>query len=107
MQWLIGLPRFAFFASVLVKALTLLVPTAAMALLIRIFMGFPSDAARVTAEFVKSRYGIEQALYMANDEMKEITVDKWDADIWGATHASKHPHPRPMLRFLFAKSDHW
>jgi hypothetical protein len=76
-------------------------------MLIQILMGFPADAARVTAEFVKSPHGVEQALFLANDEMREISVDKWDADIWGAAHPSAHPHPRPTLRFLFAKTDHW
>ena len=46
---------------------------------------------------------------MAADEMHVLSTDKWDAEIWGApaTHASRHPHPRPILRFLFGKQDHW
>lgn len=44
---------------------------------------------------------------MAGDEMRQITTDTWDAEIWGATHPSSHQHPRPILRFLFAKEDHW
>lgn len=45
--------------------------------------------------------------YMAHDEMRAITIDKWDDDLWGAARPTDHPHPRPTLRFLFAKSDHW
>lgn len=70
-------------------------------------MGFPTAGARVTAGFLKSPYGVRQALFMANDEMKELSIDKWDEEIWGAAHPSPHPHPRPTLRFLFAESDHW
>lgn len=47
---------------------------------------------------------------MARDEMFQIDTDIWDEDVWGAAAeapASKHPHPRPILRFLFAKTDHW
>jgi len=47
---------------------------------------------------------------MARDEMFQIDTDIWDEDVWGAAAdepQSKHPHPRPTLRFLFAKKDHW
>jgi len=44
---------------------------------------------------------------MAGDELEQITSDSWDKEIWGAAHGSSHPHPRPILRFLFAKKDHW
>lgn len=82
------------------------IPVSALAMLIRLH-GDPPEAARVTAEFVKSRHGVQQSLFLANDEMTEISTDKWDEEIWGAAHPSAHPQPRPTLRFLFAKSDHW
>lgn len=44
---------------------------------------------------------------MARDEMQQMTDDKWTEEIWGAAHASSHEHPRPILRFLYAKEDHW
>jgi hypothetical protein len=47
---------------------------------------------------------------MARDEMFQIDTDIWDEDVWGAAAgapASQHPHPRPIMRFLFAKKDHW
>lgn len=44
---------------------------------------------------------------MARDEMHTITADVWDDEIWGAQAPSSHPHPRPVLRFLFAREDHW
>ena len=47
---------------------------------------------------------------MARDEMFQIDTDIWDEEIWGAAAsepATKHPHPRPILRFLFARKDHW
>jgi hypothetical protein len=69
--------------------------------------GDPPEAARVTAAFAKRARLVEQSLFLVRDEMNEISIDKWDDDIWGAAHPSTHPHPRPTLRFLFAKSDHW
>lgn len=70
-------------------------------------MGFPTDAAVTTAAFIKSRWGIAQALHMARDEMATIRSDMWDAEIWGTANESPFPHPRPKLRFLFGQNDHW
>ena len=73
-------------------------------------MGYPEDAAYTTASFIKSPHGIKQALHMSRDEMFQIDTDIWDEDVWGAAASappSQHPHPRPILRFLFAKKDHW
>ncbi|KAF2474294.1 uncharacterized protein BDR25DRAFT_332396 [Lindgomyces ingoldianus] len=105
-SWLLNRLHFAHTASIVVKVLTLLLPFSMLSFLVSSLMSFPSDAARVTTAFVKSKYGVRQALY-ARDEMLTITSDRWDAEIWGAAHPSKHPHPRPALRFLFAKADHW
>ena len=44
---------------------------------------------------------------MARDEMQQMTSDKWTDEIWGAAHTSSHEQPRPILRFLYAKEDHW
>lgn len=73
-------------------------------------MSFPGDASHTTASFIKSPHGVQQALHMARDEMFQIDTDIWDEDVWGAAvgaPASQHPHPRPIMRFLFAKKDHW
>ncbi|KAF1851105.1 uncharacterized protein K460DRAFT_302907 [Cucurbitaria berberidis CBS 394.84] len=99
--------NFATFASILVSFLTCFLPVSLIAMLVAKFMDFPEDAAHTTASFVKSPFGIQQALHMARDEMFQIDTDIWDEDIWGATTPSQHPHPRPLLRFLFARQDHW
>ncbi|KAF2868306.1 hypothetical protein BDV95DRAFT_500445 [Massariosphaeria phaeospora] len=106
-SWLLDLPSFARLASLFVKSIFFFLPTSILAMLIRLFMSFPADAARVTAAFLKSRHGVRQALHMAGDEMRMITSDRWDAEIWGAAHPSAHLHPRPKLRFLFGGEDHW
>lgn len=102
--------NFAVFASLLVSFLTMWLPLSFLAGLVSKFMGYPSDAAATTAAFIKSPYGIQQALHMARDEMFQIDTDIWDEEIWGASAQeapTAHPHPRPLLRFLFAKKDHW
>ncbi|KAH7390533.1 hypothetical protein BKA66DRAFT_547981 [Pyrenochaeta sp. MPI-SDFR-AT-0127] len=102
--------NFAVFASILVSFLTFILPLSLVTKLVSAVMGFPEEAAHTTASFVKSPFGIQQALHMARDEMFQIDTDIWDEEIWGAAAsepASKHPHPRPILRFLFGRKDHW
>jgi len=45
--------------------------------------------------------------HMGCDEMKQITVDKWDTEVWGAVHPSPTKVPRPKLFFYFGENDHW
>ena len=87
--------------------MTLLIPISLLATLIKALLGFPDDAARTTASFVKSPHGVQQALHMARDEMFQIDTDFWDDEVWGAAHPSENKHERAQLRFLFAKKDHW
>jgi hypothetical protein len=44
---------------------------------------------------------------MARDEMHEIKVDKWDAEVWGAASPSPTNVPRTKLFFYFGQDDHW
>jgi len=44
---------------------------------------------------------------MGADEMKQITSDTWDSELWGAAHASPTGIPRPKLFFYFGEDDHW
>ena len=44
---------------------------------------------------------------MGADEMRTITSDRWDDEVWGAAHPSKHGIARPKLFFYFAQKDHW
>ncbi|KAH3984706.1 hypothetical protein HBI25_069880 [Parastagonospora nodorum] len=102
--------NFVVFLSVIAGFISMLLPLSLLTKLIASVMSFPQDAAHTTASFVKSPHGVLQALHMARDEMFQIDTDIWDEDIWGAAAdapVSKHPHPRPTLRFLFAKKDHW
>jgi len=51
-------------------------------------------------------HSLTNARYMAREEMKEITVDKWDEEVWGAAESTAGV-PRPKLFFLFGEKDHW
>ncbi len=43
---------------------------------------------------------------MAKDELREITEDSWDDEIWGAS-VPDTDSPRTKLIFYFGKKDHW
>ncbi|KAF2106753.1 hypothetical protein BDV96DRAFT_674772 [Lophiotrema nucula] len=106
-QWFVS-PRHApHLIHALVKLLTLLLPTRLLAFFIHLFDGQPPDTAHVTASHIKSPLGMRQMLHLAQDELHVISKDKWDEEVWGAAAASGHPHPRPVLRFLFGGKDGW
>ena len=48
---------------------------------------------------------------MAADEMREITSDKWDDEIWGIAAPDTTPvgngSPLARLVFYFGRNDHW
>ncbi|KAF2637702.1 hypothetical protein P280DRAFT_457286 [Massarina eburnea CBS 473.64] len=105
---LLTLHHLAHISHLATKILTFPLPTTFLSLVIKTLLRFPAPAANVTASFIKSPYGVEQALHMARDEMIQITEDAWDAEIWGsAPPPSDLTHARPVLRFLFAEQDHW
>jgi len=100
--------------------------------LIKVVMrGPPVDAVETTTTFLKSPRGVMQALYLASDELRSITIDKWDDEVWGIVsephrvHLSTSPSSSsqqpvsntnsgkaviaqpPKTIFYFGKSDHW
>ncbi|KAF2231947.1 hypothetical protein EV356DRAFT_578834 [Viridothelium virens] len=124
-------PSFAVLAGQMVRVAARFIPTAVLEYLVKVVMRMPITGARVTAEFLKSPLGVTQAIHLGRDELREITGDKWDDEIWGTLsptpvssfHSSDHirREPSPMtppsstsqrstsvpLYFFFAQSDHW
>ncbi|GME53672.1 MFS transporter [Neofusicoccum parvum] len=102
-----SIPTLPVIAHLLAILLTFFIPTAILTEILALVLNHPHDAARTTAEFLKSRHGVQQALHMARDELETITADAWDAEIWGAADPSPVGVPRPKLFFLFGQNDHW
>lgn len=74
--------------------------------------GQNAGAAKTTAAFISSRYGVRQALHMGRHELLEMTHDKWSDDVWDGPL----PRPassddvkidRPDLYFYWGEKDHW
>ncbi|KAK4209169.1 lipid droplet-associated hydrolase [Rhypophila decipiens] len=88
---------------------------------VRNVMGFSDDGAETTTNFLTSRDGIHQALYLARDEMASITEEKWEREMWEASHdleqdesskvgaegKTKLKQGGDRFFFLFGKKDHW
>jgi CRISPR/Cas system CMR-associated protein Cmr5 small subunit len=77
-------------------------------------MAANSHGLKTTLAFLRSKKGIEQALYMAECELNEIREDKWGEEVWGVAQTEtkldkdqlREPSS-PRLFFWFAKEDHW
>ena len=101
------IPGVVSIAAILAKVLTLWMPMAWLQWLLATLNGMPEAAARTTAAFVKSSTGVRQALFLARDELRNITADRWDDDLWGVSKANKSGGKRTKLFFYFGEHDYW
>ncbi|KAJ4402630.1 hypothetical protein N0V82_010765, partial [Gnomoniopsis sp. IMI 355080] len=85
-----------------------LLPTAAVRWIVRRVLGMPPHAADVTTNFLTSRDGVYQALYLGMDEMAVISEESWAEELWEiADEAVAHQHEVPKFFILFGGQDHW
>jgi hypothetical protein len=101
------IPYFPEIASGAVKLFTSVLPQDMLLNLIKLITGMPTRAAIITVAFLNSGTGVRAALAMARDEMRLITADHWDNEVWGAASASGIGERRPKLFFYFGEDDHW
>ncbi|KAG9514974.1 hypothetical protein KCU93_g9630, partial [Aureobasidium melanogenum] len=102
-----AIPYFAVVAGFVVRLLFSWVPFTALQTLVGLVTGFPAPAAETTTAFIKSRGGVRQALYLAGHEMKAITTDAWDDELWGISKAQSSNNNKTRLYFYFGTDDHW
>ncbi|KAK2601622.1 hypothetical protein QQS21_004857 [Conoideocrella luteorostrata] len=73
-------------------------------------MGFSPYTASVTAEWLKSRDGVLQALHMGKSELDTIFEDKWEDELWEVSASASATDKGPALsRFFmfYGREDHW
>ncbi|KMW68037.1 hypothetical protein BDDG_12537 [Blastomyces dermatitidis ATCC 18188] len=118
---LLYIPYLALLTSLLVKLLVFILPGSWLRSVVGMVMGSPpGNAIDTTVEFLRSRRGVEQAIHMAADEMREITSDTWSDEIWGIVSSSPARSSTPIsttasvpakvplnLVLYFAQQDHW
>lgn len=94
-------------AHVVAQKFLNLMPTWALHWFVGTVLGFGAKAADVTTKFLKSRDGVWQALHMGKDEMRVITEDKWDKELWEVEQEDVGKRTAPRFYFFFGKKDHW
>ncbi|PGH01988.1 hypothetical protein GX51_04920 [Blastomyces parvus] len=118
---LLYMPYLALLTSLLVKLLVFILPESWLRSMVGMVMSSPpGNAIDTTVEFLRSKRGVEQAIHMAADEMREITSDTWSDEIWGIASSSpasssaptsttaSAPAKAPLnLVLYFAQQDHW
>lgn len=86
-------------------------PAAALRWFVSNVLGMGTKAAEVTTGFLKSRDSVWQALHMGKDEMKVITEEKWDKELWEIEEddlgSGSGKRTTPRFFFYFGKKDHW
>lgn len=101
------IPYFPEIASGVVNLLTTILSQDTLLGLVKRITGMPARAAAITAAFLSSDTGVKAALAMARDEMRLITADRWDNEVWGTEYESEIGEQRPKLFFYFGEDDHW
>ncbi|KAG8623740.1 hypothetical protein KVT40_008716 [Elsinoe batatas] len=103
---LIGSLRFtAIFLASLARFLSWLLTATTMLGIVQKVTGQPRDAASTTTSFLQSPHGVQQALTLARHELVDISVDKWDDEIWGVVAPASGTKTKLFL--YFAEEDHW
>jgi hypothetical protein len=67
------------------KILFYFAPIAVLTRLVGLITGMPLAGAAITAQFLQSKNGVQQALHMAKDELAQLTHDQWSEEFWGVS----------------------
>lgn len=100
-------------------------PISLVTWLVHLITRMPDEGAKITASFLKSKYGVQQALHMAKDELSQLTHDRWSDEFWGApspttndatssttlaksaVQPSSQSATHTQLHFYWSSDDHW
>ncbi|EPE27594.1 alpha/beta-Hydrolase [Glarea lozoyensis ATCC 20868] len=105
---LFKIPGFAKRVSTAAKTLVDLTPTRTLRWLVGVFARMPDEAAGKITRYLKSRMGIWQTFSLADEEMKQISEDRWDEEVWGVENKGLETTDQaPKLIFYFGKEDRW
>ncbi|KAH0493459.1 hypothetical protein TgHK011_000127 [Trichoderma gracile] len=80
-----SIPRFEDNAHLFAKFLLGCLPYAVVLWVVKNVMGFTEQTARVTADWLKSRDGVWQAIHLGLSELRTICEEKWEEELWRAT----------------------
>jgi hypothetical protein len=105
---LLGVPLLEDNAHRLAKLFLAMLPEPALRAFVRRWMGFSPQTAAVTTEWLKSRDGVWQAIYLGRSELRTITEEKWEEELWATSEEGQSAGAKTPRFFLFyGKEDHW
>ena len=107
MNMLRSLPTMETHFVTYAKAILSLFPQSTLRWVIENVMGFSPRAADVTAEWLKSRDGVLQALHMGKSELDTIFEDVWDDELWEVSASSADDDATPRFFMFYGREDHW
>ncbi|KAF5020620.1 hypothetical protein F66182_7351 [Fusarium sp. NRRL 66182] len=90
----------------LARLLLGMLSVATLTWLVQRVLGFTQATAGVTARWLKSRDGVQQAVHLALSELETICEEKWSEELWAATSGGEEGKA-PKFFLLYAKTDHW
>ncbi|TFA99836.1 Putative amidase [Trichoderma ghanense] len=79
------IPRVDDNAHLLAKFLLNCLPYGVVLWIVKNVMGFTEQTARVTADWLKSRDGVWQAIHLGVSELRTICEEKWEEELWRGT----------------------
>ncbi|PTB63365.1 hypothetical protein BBK36DRAFT_1181732 [Trichoderma citrinoviride] len=82
---LLSIPRLEGNAHLLAKFALRCLPHGVVLWIVKNVMGFTDQTARVTADWLKSRDGVWQAIHLGLSELRTICEEKWEEELWRAT----------------------
>ena len=102
------LPLFENHAHTAAKLGLSLLPLSVLYWIVNSIMGFSPQTAKLTVEFLTSKDGIWQALYLGKSELKTITDEKWEEEVWEVTKDKEESYQDgPKFYFYYGKKDEW
>ncbi|EFR04343.1 hypothetical protein MGYG_07352 [Nannizzia gypsea CBS 118893] len=106
---LLYIPSLPLLVSLFARFLVLILPELVLYSIVSRFMRNPrKEAVETTVSMLKNAHIVRQALHMAADEMKDISADKWNDEIWGFSSPTHAPKDRlTKMVFYFGRNDHW
>ncbi|KOS18127.1 UPF0554 protein C2orf43-like protein [Escovopsis weberi] len=111
------LPSLPAQGQLLAKTMLTVFPPPALHFLLTRILGYSPQTARVTAQWLRSRDGVREAVYLGLSELQHIREETWDDDVWEVSKDDNQDNEnlgagaggdkKPKVYIFFGKNDYW
>lgn len=102
-----NIPVFDDTAHVGAQLILKLFSQTALQWIITKFLGFTAHTAAVTAQWLKSRDGVRQAIHLGISELETIREDTWEEELWEIAEEHDDGSDLPKFWMFYGQDDHW